>query len=119
MRTWKFRPDRRKHQRFRVVPETIVVLKSGPSTLGKIIDISMEGLSFRYLHNPERLSHTTVLDIFQIGSGYCLERAAFKTVFTEKSAEFGKKFHVQFSRLNRRQKSNLKKFIEKSTLYLA
>jgi hypothetical protein len=119
MLTWEFRQDKRKHPRFHVVPEAIVVLKSHPSTLGKIVDVSLDGLSFRYLHHPERLSHTTVLDVFRVGSGYCLERAAFKTVATEKMDAFTEKFHVQFSGLNRRQKAKLKKFIEDATLYAA
>ena len=119
MLTWEFRPDKRRHPRFRVVPESIVVLKSHPSTLGKIVDVSLEGLSFRYLHNPERLRHTTVLDIFKVGSGYCVEKAVFKTMAAEKMDAFTEKFHVQFNGLNRRQKAKLKKFIETAALYAA
>ena len=116
MLTWEFRPDKRKHPRFRVAPEAIVVLRSRPSTLGKIVDVSLDGLSFRYLHDPERLRHTGVLDIFKIGSGFCLEKAAFKIVASEKTDALAERFHIQFSGLNRRQRSKLKKFIENTAL---
>ncbi len=119
MLTWEFRPDKRKQLRFRVVPDAIVVLKSHPPTLGKIVDVSLDGLSFRYLHDPLRLRHTGVLDIFRVGGGFCLEKAVFKIVATEKMDAFAERFHIQFKGLNRRQKVKLKKFIENTTLYMA
>jgi hypothetical protein len=92
--------------------DAIVVLKSFPSTMGKLIDISMDGLSFRYIHNLERLDRTTVLDIFQSHTGFYLGRAAFDTVSSEKISDFVRRLSVQFKGLSRQQKARLQNFIE-------
>ena len=116
MLIWKFQSERRHNPRFRVNGDAIVVLKSYPSTLGKLIDISMAGLSFRYIHNPERLDQTTVLDIFQSQAGFYLGRAGFETVSSEKISDFVRRLSVQFKGLNRNQKSRLEKFIDDCTI---
>ena len=112
MLIWKFRSERRHRPRFRVDDDAIVVLKSYPSTMGKLIDISMDGLSFRYIHNLERLDRTTVLDIFQSNTGFYLGRAAFDTVSSEKISDFVRRLSVQFKGLSRRQRARLENFIE-------
>ena len=112
MLIWKFRSERRNRPRFRVDDDAIVVLKSYPSTMGKLIDISMDGLSFRYIHNLERLDRTTVLDIFKSNTGFYLGRAAFDTVSSEKISDFVRRLSVQFKGLSRRQKARLQNFIE-------
>lgn len=94
----------------------MVVLKSQPATLGKIIDVSAGGLSFRYIYERQRLNHTTRLDISQVESGFFLSRAAFKTVSTGKISDFVQRFGVQFNGLNRRQRTRLAKFIEDSAI---
>ena len=116
MLIWKFRSERRHRPRFRVHDNAIVVLKSYPSTMGKLIDISMDGLSFRYIHNLERLYQTTVLDIFQSNAGFYLGRAAFDTVSSEKISDFVRRLSVQFKGLSRNQKFRLEKFIEDCTI---
>ena len=80
--------------------------------MGKLIDISMEGLSFRYIHSPERLDQTTVLDIFQATGGFYLGRAEFTAVSNAKISDFVARFSVKFRGLSRRQRSRLRKFIE-------
>ena len=116
MLIWNFRSERRHKPRFRVNGDAIVVLKSYPSTLGKLIDISMDGLSFRYIHNLERLDRTTVLDIFQSQAGFYLGRATFDTISSEKISDFVRRLSVQIKGLNRNQKSRLEKFIEACTI---
>lgn len=116
MLIWKFQSERRHNPRFRVNGDAIVVLKSYPSTLGKLIDISMDGLSFRYIHSIERLDRTTVLDIFQSQAGFYLGHAAFNTVSSAKISDFVRRLSVQFKGLNRNQKSRLEKFIEDCTI---
>ena len=116
MLIWKFRSERRYNPRFRVNGDAIVVLKSQPPTMGKLIDISMDGLSFRYIHDLERLNQTDMLDIFQSAGGFYLGRAEFNAVSNEKISDFVRRFSVQFRDLSRRQKSRLKKFIEDCTI---
>lgn len=84
--------------------------------MGKLIDISMDGLSFRYIHNLERLYQTSVLDIFQSNEGFYLGRASFETVSSEKISNFVRRLSVQFTGLNRNQKLRLEKFIDDCTI---
>jgi len=108
--------DRRAEQRYRVMDQTIAVLKSHPPTLGKIIDISNKGLSFRYVHNQERLTHTTELDIFLVGSPFYLRGAIFNIVSKKMIAENVRRLGVQFDKLSRRQLHQLQKFIAAYTV---
>jgi len=84
--------------------------------MGKIIDISRDGLAFRYIHNLEWLNHTHILDIFQAKSGFYLGRAQFKTVSNAKISDFVRRLSVQFNGLNRGQKKRLDRFIEEVTV---
>ena len=84
--------------------------------MGKLIDISMEGLSFRYIHSLERLDQTSVLDIFQSTGGFFLARAEFRAVSNAKISDFVARLSVKFRGLSRRQRSRLKKFIEDCTI---
>ena len=84
--------------------------------MGKLIDISMEGLSFRYIHGLERLDQTRVLDIFQSTGGFYLGGTEFVAVSSSKLSDFVRRFSVRFTGLNRRQRYRLKKFIENFTI---
>lgn len=84
--------------------------------MGKLIDISMEGLSFRYIHGLERLNQASVLDIFQSKGGFYLGRTEFVAVSSSKISDFVRRFSVRFTGLSRRQRSRLKKFIEDFTI---
>ena len=84
--------------------------------MGKLLDISMDGLSFRYIHNLERLNQTSVLDIFQSNAGFYLGRASFETVSSEKISDFVRRLSVQFKGLSRNQKLRLEKYIEDCTI---
>ena len=108
--------DRRTEQRYRVMDQAIAVLKSHPPTLGKIIDISNKGLSFRYVHNQERLTHATELDIFLVGRRFYLRGAIFNIVSKKMIEENVRRFGVQFDKLSRRQVHQLEKFITTHTV---
>lgn len=109
--------DRRTEQRYRVMDQAIAVLKSHPPTLGKIIEISNKGLSFRYVHNQERLTHATELDIFIVGQRFYLKGAVFNIVSKNMIAENVRRLGVQFDRLSRRQIQQLENFIASFTMY--
>lgn len=109
--------NRRAEQRYRVMDQAIAVLKSHPPTLGKIIDISNKGLSFRYVHNQERLTHATELDIFIVGHRFYLKGAVFNIVSKNMIAANVRRLGVQFDRLSRRQIQQLENFIASFTMY--
>jgi hypothetical protein len=110
-------PDRRAEQRYRVMNQAIAVLKSHPPTLGKIIDISHKGLSFRYVHNQERLTHANKLDIFLVGRRFYLKGAIFNVVSKDMLAENVRRLGVEFDKLSRSQIHQLEKFIASYTVY--
>jgi len=117
MLIWNFQSERRHNPRFRTNGDAIVVLKSHPATMGKLIDISMDGLSFRYIHSLERLDQTSLLDIFLSKGGFYLGRAEFTAVSNAKISDFVRRFSVQFRGLRRGQRSRLERFIEDHTIY--
>ena len=56
------------------------VYRSKPAMFGRIVNISMGGLLFRYINGEERSSRSQVLDILVADSGFYLENLAFKSI---------------------------------------
>ena len=56
------------------------VYRSKPVRFGRIDNISMGGLSFRYITGEERSSPSLVLDILVAESGFYLENLTFKNI---------------------------------------
>ena len=71
--------DRRKHDRCGVPTSSFVVLGHHGTILGQIIDISMGGLSFRYVDSIE-LPTKSHLDMHMSEHDLCLDRVPFRTV---------------------------------------
>lgn len=57
-----------------------VVYRSKPVRFGRIDNISMGGLSFRYLTGEERSNKSLVLDILVAESGFYFENLTFKNI---------------------------------------
>jgi hypothetical protein len=60
--------ERRKHRRFQIQHGAFVILKSYDNKVGRIADISPDGLSFIYHTSGEGSVMATQLDIFVAGS---------------------------------------------------
>jgi len=56
------------------------VYRSKPVRFGRIDNISMDGLSFRYITGEERSNPSLVLDILVAESGFYLENLSFKNI---------------------------------------
>lgn len=56
------------------------VYRSKPVRFGRIDNISMDGLSFRYIAGEERFDPSLVLDILMAESGFYLENLMFKNI---------------------------------------
>ena len=56
--------ERRRHERFAVQGDAYAVLRSDSSRLGKIIDVSRGGMSFRYVDGAENVTGTAAVDVF-------------------------------------------------------
>jgi hypothetical protein len=71
--------DRRKHNRCRVPTDSFVAFGYHGTILGQIIDISMGGMSFRYIDSKE-LPDESHLDMHMSEHDLCLDRVPFKTI---------------------------------------
>ena len=82
--------ERRKFTRFRTQDNAFAALKGDYSKVGKIYDINLNGLAFRYLAEEifqEEYSH---VDIFLSGNGFHLHRVPCTVVYhmKESTSEF-------------------------------
>jgi hypothetical protein len=99
------------------------VYRSKPVRFGRIIDISMGGLLFRYINGEERSIRSLVLDILVADSGFYLEGLMFKDIshmeitddFTINSIKMQQN-RVQFEGLESAAVKKLKYFVENYTL---
>ncbi len=94
------------------------VYRSNPSQLGQIRDISMDGLSFRYIDNREDTDDSSTLDILLADSGFHMENILFNTISDLKIAgevPFNtiqmRQKGIQFKNLSSRQRNQLEEFI--------
>ncbi len=95
------------------------VYRSKPVRFGRIDNISMGGLSFRYITGEERSHPSLVLDILVADSGFYLENLTFKNIadfemddgFAINSFKM-RLNRVQFERLEPAAMMKLKHFVE-------
>jgi len=136
------RVEQRAHQRFLVSEDAFVLIRpetadgiritdrsmgeiacavyrSKPVKFGRIKNIGLGGLSFRYIAGQEPSSPSLVLDILLADCGFYLESLMFKTIvdfevdpdFSGNSIQM-KQHQVQFERMTPGQNWKLKYFIQ-------
>ncbi len=72
--------ERRKHKRFRSKEGSYAVLSGPCSKMGQILDISRDGLSFRYIDIGDRPRETCVLDILSEDNAFRLKNVGFRVI---------------------------------------
>ena len=72
--------ERRKHERLQIEHGAFVILKSYDKKVGRIADISPDGLTFIYHTSGEGSAMATELDIFVVGSPIHMNRVPCKTI---------------------------------------
>ncbi len=73
--------EQRKHKRFQVKDGAYTVLRYKPVKMGKIINMSRDGLAVYYPSDGQQMtSETSELDIFIIDSYYYIEKIQVKTI---------------------------------------
>ncbi len=115
--------DRRRKKRFRVKEGAFAALVNRENKLGQIKDISLVGLSFRYIDSQGRSSHRSELRIILAGSGLFLDKLPYETVsdfevtngFTFSSLKMRQR-HIAFGELSPYQESRLNDFILNYTM---
>ena len=138
--------DRRKHTRFIVMEGAFAIIRSAPSKLyqikdmsrgeiaiaifkskpilqGQIINISKSGLSFRYFTSEEQANQSVELDILFADIRFYLENLPFEIISDlDVDNEFPysslkrKLLRVQFGELDSHQTSQLDYFIQNSAM---
>lgn len=115
--------DRRRKKRYRVKEGAFAALINHDNRLGQIKDISLVGLSFRYIEGNENFDPQSELKIILAGNGLFMENLPYHTVndyevdngFTYSSLKM-RQMHLAFGDLTTDQLSQLDYFILNHTM---
>jgi hypothetical protein len=113
--------DRRKRGRLRLQDVAFVILSPSDAGVGRLIDISLDGLSFDYVTTQEPSGEPNELEIFVTDSAFRLYRIPCRTITDLKTFEIPqtrshrRRSGVQFTDLTPTQKSQIQYFIQKYT----
>ena len=138
--------ERRNHERFTAMEGVFAIIRSAPSKLdqiedmsrgeiaiaifeskpiltGQIIDISLSGLAFRYFSSEEQSNQSAELDILFADDRFYLKNLPFKTISDlgvdnefSYSSQNRKLMRVQFGELDLHQRSQLDYLIQNCTM---
>jgi PilZ domain len=115
--------ERRQQKRFKVAEGAFAALVDQESRLGQIKDISLQGLSFRYIDSNEKLENASELKIILGNRGVYLEKVPFKIISDFKiESEFSfsavnmRQIGLEFGTLTEKQKKQLERFIQQHTI---
>jgi hypothetical protein len=117
----KERAERRKHQRFQLPTSVFAGLGPYFGKVGRILDISMGGLAFRYIGREEP-NGATYIDIFMNELDFYLRKLQCKTVSDFPVVTDGlttvtlRRRGVQFVKMKPQQMDALKDFIEEHAI---
>ena len=114
--------ERRRYKRFKVQEGASVVFRAHSIELGQIIDVSRNGLAFRYVSSQQPSSGLFELVILSSDGGFYLDEIPFKIVSDFEtnddpiSFSITRRCGVQFEKLRRKQVSRLEYFIQNHTI---
>jgi len=119
----RIRIDRRRKKRYRVKEGAFAALINHENRLGQIKDISLVGLSFRYIDGNEQIDPQSELKIILAGNGLFMENLPYHPV-NDYEVDSGFKFsslkmrqmHLAFGDLTPDQLSQLDYFILNHTM---
>jgi len=120
--TQKERVDRRKNTRYQAPKGVFVEVGPHDITVGRLRNISMDGLEFRYLGIEEPLAGSYV-DLFMTTGDFYLGNLPIKIISdvravrtTSSDSISLRECWVKFGKLTPQQKAKLQEFIEKYTV---
>lgn len=115
--------ERRQQKRFKAQEGAFAALVAQQSRLGQIKDISIRGLSFRYIDGNEKLENANELKIILDDQGLYLDNVPFKKISDfEIKSEFSfstvkmRQIGLEFGKLTPGQRDRLNRFIEHHTI---
>jgi hypothetical protein len=118
----KVQVERRKHKRFRVEDGAFVALRPSDHGVGRLIDISMGGLTFDYVTMQPPSVKATELDIFVTNSSFRLFEIPCQSVWDLNTYDIPttpihkRRCGVEFGDLTSRQILQIENFIENHTV---
>ena len=119
----KLPDERRQQKRFKVQDGAFAALVAQESRLGQIKDISIRGLSFRYIDSNEKLENADELKIILGNEGLYLDNVPFKKISDiEIESEYSfstvkmRQIGLEFGELTTAQQNRLNQFIEHHTI---
>ena len=119
----KISDERRQQKRFIAEEGAFAALVDQESRLGQIKDISIQGLSFRYIDSHEKLDNAEELKIILDNQGLYLDRVPFVKISDfEIESEFSfstikmRQIGLQFGELTAEQQLQLERFIQQHTI---
>lgn len=119
----KMADERRQQKRFIAEEGAFAALVDQESRLGQIKDISIRGLSFRYIDSHEKLDKADELKIILGNQGLYLDRVPFVKISDfEIESEYSfstikmRQIGLQFGALTAEQKMRLERFIQQHTI---
>lgn len=113
--------ERRKLKRFQARHGVFVILRPSDTGLGRLIDISMDGLTLEYITTQEPKIQPTELEIFLTNSPFRLYEIPCKTItdvltFQTNDRSLSKRRRgIQFGELTPGQVAQLEYFIQNHT----
>ena len=114
--------ERRQQKRFKAQEGAFAALVAQESRLGQIKDISIRGLSFRYIDSNEKLENADELKIILGNQGLYLDNVPFKKISDfEIESEYNfstvrmRQIGLEFGELTPGQQDRLNRFIKHHT----
>ena len=117
--------ERRKKERFRPKKRTFVVFKPQFLKLGKVLDISVDGLCFQYLGKEDQVGDAPAIeaDIFMSDNGYYLPDISCKLIWDTEAKEKmtfpigfqSRRCGLQFLKLTKEQQNKLEHYLQVHT----
>ena len=115
--------ERRQQKRFKAQEGAFAALVAQESRLGQIKDISLRGLSFRYIDSHEKRENADALKIILGDEGLYLDNVPFRKISDfEIENEFSfsrikmRQIGLEFGELTAEQKMRLDRFIQYHTI---
>jgi hypothetical protein len=117
------RDERRGNKRFHASTGAFAVLGPNSTKVGRVIDISLSGLTFRHVDKEESLNGLNELDVFMIDGEFHMNKIPFEAVSDYEITKEGPPAFVRtrqssfrFGELTPSQRSQLEYFIQNHTL---
>jgi hypothetical protein len=114
--------EQRKQKRFRVKDDASVILRSPDAGMGRLIDISMGGLTFEYVTNQAPPIEATSVDIVLTDNAFTLDNIPCRKIWsltlyqTRQTSLHAIQYGVKFGELTPQQENLLKYLIDNHTV---